>query len=150
MMPQTARTQMDHKRPRPTSPTPHKNSPEAVASLGAFDNNNNNNNIISSTWLAQRLRHGSSDDTTTGTRIQVLNDLLRITVSREITYTLDGDALLQALAAIYYQVIGWEDEPRVEDYDDDDDDSSIIINDVEIVASLAWGQHLTPLTARWA
>jgi hypothetical protein len=118
---------MDRKRPRSTSPTPHQ------------INRNDQQG------LAQRLLQKGGETTT---RIEALNELLRITVSHEINFALDGDDLLQALASIFYEIIGWEEHrnERPSKKDDENNDD----NNVEFSAKLAWRKHLTPQTAKWA
>lgn len=56
-------------------------------------------------------------------RIEALNDLLRITASHEINYALDGDKVLNALTNIFYDVIGWNPEGENED-----DANDVIVN----------------------
>jgi hypothetical protein len=70
--------------------------------------------------LSRRL---VSDNATS--RNLALNDLLRITSSHDINYALDGDHVLNALAGVFYKVIGWDPESE-----DDDDDATGVESDV--------------------
>jgi hypothetical protein len=122
-------TGSSRKRPRSTSPGPMVSigKPRAGVPDGAS--------------LGRRVLHPS-------TRNDALNDLLRITVSHEINYALDGDALLKALGTVFYEVIGWDSE---DDHDDDQENNNEADeDDVQFSAKEAWLGHITRDREKWA
>lgn len=91
----------DRKRPRSTSPVP-------MVSIGKP-----RAGVPDGKSLARRVLNP-------GSRNGAFNDLLRITSSHDINYSLDGDHILKALASVFYEVIGWD-----LDGDDDDEDGDV-------------------------
>jgi len=86
-----------------------------------------------------------------------LNDLLRITVSHEINYALDGDQLLKALCSVFYEVIGWdpdeEDEDEKEGADNEKDNDHVDSDgdgEINFSAKEAWLKPMTPECEKWA
>lgn len=113
---------MDRKRPRSTSPTPAQAAGTQRSGVPDSDS------------LAQRLLRSSTS------RIETLNELLRLTSSYEINYALDGDELLNALASVFYEIIGW-----------DEDDEEQLQKEPQFSAKRAWSQKdLAPPCAKWA
>lgn len=86
-------------------------------------------------------------------RIEALNDLLRITASHEINYALDGDSLLKAMADVFYEVIEWDSEEQLDMEEEKEEENGESEEDVEpqFSAKYAWlQQKLSPQQAKWA
>ena len=79
------------KRPRSTSPVPSSSTRRPKTSF------------VPSSGESFARRLGDPDQ-----RNGALNELLKLTVSHEINYSLESDHILKALVAIYYETIGWE------------------------------------------
>jgi hypothetical protein len=75
--------------------------------------------------------------TATGSRNHALNELMRMTASHEMNYSLDGDIVLKALAVVFCDTIGWEYAPAVEEK-------------VTFESQQAWIGHTNKQTERWA
>ncbi|KAG7346047.1 hypothetical protein IV203_005115 [Nitzschia inconspicua] len=125
---------MDRKRPRSTSPTP---GPGGKSRAG----------VPSSTSLAQKLLRSPIS------RIEALNELLRITVSPDMNYAMDGDALLKAMARVFYEVIGWDEEREKQQkhQEEKEGENEEDEREPQFSAKHAWmQQHLSPPQAKWA
>ena len=97
--------------------------------------------------MTRRLLASSSTS-----RNEALNDLLRITASHEINYALDGDQVLKALTNVFYDVIGWE--KKVDDDDDNEnkkngDDDDDAVEEPKFLAQEAWEGPLTVESRKW-
>lgn len=82
--------------------------------------------------LASRLQSKRS-------RTASLNHLLEVTANYELSYTIENEAALQALADIFFESVGSKRPPRKE-----------VAVKPEFRANKAWTAHLTPDSLEWA